>query len=69
MVVTQSIESAIKYYTALKNILKDKGNPFQIAIAFSGKKTIEGIEYSEESLNGFAEKDTRDKFAADDLES
>ena len=67
MVVTQSIESAIKYYTALKNILKDKGNPFQIAIAFSGKKTIEGIEYSEESLNGFAEKDTRDKFAADDF--
>lgn len=67
MVVTQSIESAIKYYTALKNILKDKGNPFQIAIAFSGKKTIEGIEYSEESLNGFAEKDTRDKFAEDDF--
>ena len=67
MVVTQSIESAIKYYTTLKNILKDKGNPFQIAIAFSGKKTIEGIEYSEESLNGFAEKDTRDKFAADDF--
>lgn len=67
MVVTQSIESAIKYYTALKKILKDKGNPFQIAIAFSGKKTIEGIEYSEESLNGFAEKDTRDKFAEDDF--
>lgn len=67
MVVTQSIESAIKYYLALKNILKDKSNPFQIAIAFSGKKTIEGIEYSEEGLNGFAEKDTRDKFNEDDF--
>lgn len=67
MVVTQSIESAIKYYFALKNILKDKGNPFKIAIAFSGKKTIEGIEYSEESINGFPEKDTRDKFNEDDF--
>ena len=53
MVVTQSIESAIQYYFALKEILKDKGNPFQIAIAFSGKKTIDGIEYSEDSLNNF----------------
>ena len=67
MVVTQSIESAIKYYLALKNILKDKGNPFQIAIAFSGKKTIDGIEYSEDSLNGFPEKDTRDKFNEDEF--
>ena len=66
MVVTQSIESAIKYYFALKNILKDKGNPFEIAIAFSGKKTIDGIEYSEDSLNGFPEKDTRDKFGEDE---
>lgn len=53
MVVTQSIESAIQYYFALKEILKDKGNPFQIAIAFSGKKTIDGIEYSEDNLNNF----------------
>ncbi len=53
MVVTQSIESAIKYYFALQNIVKDKGNPFQIAIAFSGKKTIDGIEYTEDSLNNF----------------
>lgn len=67
MVVTQSIESAIKYYFALKNILKDKGKPFEIAIAFSGKKTVDGIEYSEESINGFAEKDTRDKFNEDDF--
>ena len=37
MVVTQSIESAIRYYKSLK-MLDDKGNPFKIAIAFSGKK-------------------------------
>lgn len=65
MVATQSIESAIKYYFALQNILKEKGQPFKIIIAFSGKKKIDGIEYSEESINGFAEKDTRDKFDED----
>lgn len=65
MVVTQSIESAIRYYLAIRKILDDKGNPFKIAVAFSGKKTVDGVEYSEADLNGFAEKDTRDKFAED----
>jgi type I restriction enzyme, R subunit len=66
MVVTQNIESAIRYYLAIKQILKDRGNPFKIAIAFSGKKSVDGIEYSEADLNGFAEKDTRDFFGSDD---
>ncbi|WP_042278505.1 type I restriction endonuclease subunit R, partial [Nonlabens tegetincola] len=66
MVVTQSIVSAIKYYRALKRILEDKGNPFKIAIAFSGTKKIDGIEYTEADLNGFAEKETRHKFDEDD---
>lgn len=66
MVVTQSIESAIRYYFALKNLLAEKGNPFKMAIAFSGKKTVDGIEYSEDSINGFSEKDTRDKFDEDE---
>ena len=62
MVVTQNIESAIRYYLALQRILADRGNPFKILIAFSGKKTVDGVEYSEKDINGFAEKDTRDKF-------
>lgn len=66
MVVTQSIESAIRYFFALKNLLELKGNPFKLAIAFSGVKMVDGIEYSEDSINGFAEKDTRDKFDQDD---
>jgi type I restriction enzyme R subunit len=66
MVITQSIESAIRYYQAIQKILNEKGNPFKVAIAFSGKKTMGGIEYSEESLNGFPEKDTRDKFDEDE---
>jgi len=66
MVVTQNIESAIRYYLAINRILSDKGNPFKIAVAFSGIKTVDGIEYSESELNGFPEKDTRKKFDSDD---
>lgn len=65
MVVTQDIESAIRYYLALNRLLKKKGNPFKIAIAFSGKKTVDGIEYTEAELNGFPETETRDKFDTD----
>lgn len=53
MVVTQSIESAIRYFFAIRKLMDQRGNPFRIAIAFSGKKTIDGIEYSEDNLNDF----------------
>jgi type I restriction enzyme R subunit len=53
MVVTQSIESAIRYYFALRDLLKKRGNPFSISIAFSGKKMVDGIEYSEDTINNF----------------
>lgn len=66
MVITQNIESAIRYYKALKGLLNEKGNPIKILIAFSGKKIVDGIEYTEDSLNGFLEKDTRDKFDTDE---
>nr|WP_321373111.1 type I restriction endonuclease subunit R [uncultured Bacteroides sp.] len=66
IVATQSIESAIRYFFAIQQLLNSKGNPFKAAIAFSGKKTVDGIEYSEDSINGFPEKDTRDKFDEDE---
>ncbi len=66
MVVTQDITVAVRYYWAIKRILEDKGNPFKVVIAFSGKKTVDGIECTEADLNGFAEKDTRDKFDEDE---
>lgn len=62
MVVTQSIESAIRYYFALNEHLRKRGNPFKIIVAFSGKKKVDGIEYTEAGINGFNEKDTRDFF-------
>ncbi len=66
MVLTQNIVSAVRYYLALKRILKEKGDPFNIAIAFSGKKVVDGIEYSESELNGFPAKDTKEKFDSDE---
>lgn len=66
MVVTQSIESAIRYFKALNKELDEIGNPFKILIAFSGKKMVDGIEYTEDGLNGFPEKDTRDYFDKDE---
>ena len=53
IVATQSIEAAIRYYFALNELLDKRGNPFRIAIAFSGSKTVNGIEYTEESINDF----------------
>ncbi len=53
IVATQSIESAIRYFSAINELLKKKGNPFKIAIAFSGKKKIKGIEYTEDTINNF----------------
>ena len=56
IVATQSIESAIRYYFALQELVAAKGNPFRIAIAFSGKKKVNGIEHTEDSLNNFPQE-------------
>ncbi|MEF1260085.1 type I restriction endonuclease subunit R [Vibrio harveyi] len=66
MVVTQNIETAIRYYKAIKRILEEQGNPFKVAIAFSGTKEVDGIEYTEADINGFAESDTKDMFDTDE---
>jgi type I restriction enzyme R subunit len=55
IVASQSIESAINYYFAIKKLLEERGNPFRIAIAFSGTKRIKGIEYTEDTINDFPE--------------
>lgn len=56
IVATQSIESAIRYFFALRDLVAAKGNPFRVAIAFSGKKKMDGIEYTEDSLNNFPQE-------------
>lgn len=66
MVITQNIETAVRYYKAISKQLDSKGNPFKALIAFSGEKEVDGIEYSEAGLNGFPEAKTRDKFDTDE---
>ncbi|RUR13095.1 type I restriction endonuclease subunit R [Legionella septentrionalis] len=65
MVVTQNIETAIRYYKAINRILEEQGNPFKVLVAFSGAKEIDGIEYTEADINGFSDSDTKDKFDTD----
>jgi type I restriction enzyme R subunit len=46
MVITQNIETAIRYYKAITRLLAAQGNPFKALIAFSGEKTVDGIDYT-----------------------
>ena len=62
IIVTQNIEMAIRYFQAISRKLDEYGNPFRVLVAFSGSKEVDGIEYTEAGMNGFAESDTRDKF-------
>lgn len=66
MIVTRNIESAIRYFFAIREILNRENAPFKAIVAFSGKKTVDGIEYTEDLLNGFPSKDIPDKFKQDD---
>ena len=66
MVVTQDIQTAILYYFAITKKLEELGKPFKTIIAFSGKKQVKGIEYTEDELNGFVGKDISEKFDTDE---
>jgi type I restriction enzyme R subunit len=66
MVVTQNIETAIRYYKAITRLLEKKGNPFKAVVAFSGTKEVDGNEYTEAQMNGFADTETKDKFDTDE---
>ncbi len=53
MVVTKSILSAIKYKHAFDKYLEETKSPYKAIVAFSGKKSYKGIEYSESEMNNF----------------
>lgn len=66
MIITQNIETAVRYYKSVTRLLDAQGNPFKAGIAFSGDKNVDGIDYSEAGINGFPETKTRDKFDTDE---
>lgn len=66
MVLTRNIESAIRYFLVLRKILKESNAPFKAIVAFTGKKLVDGIEYTEESLNGFTGDHITKEFKKDE---
>jgi type I restriction enzyme, R subunit len=65
MVVTRNIESAIRYFFAIRKILERENATFKAIIAFSGKKIVDGLEYTEDILNNFPSNDIPKKFKED----
>lgn len=53
MIVTSGIENAIRYRLAFDRILAHENLPYRALVAFTGEKTVDGLEYSEEAMNGF----------------
>lgn len=62
MVVTKDIECAIRYYFALRKLAEERHLPYNILVAFSGTKEVDGVEYTESGLNGFPDTKTPDEF-------
>ncbi len=53
MVACKGIETAIRYFWAFKQCLKERKSPYKAIVAFSGTKTVDGTEADEAALNGF----------------
>ena len=51
MVVTGSIERAIRYYHAIRDYLAERKSPYQAIVAFSGEHEYAGTKVTEASLN------------------
>ena len=56
MVVTGSIERAIRYYHAISDYLAVRKSPYRAIVAFSGEHEYGGAKVTETSLNGFSSK-------------
>ena len=68
MIVTRSRLHCVKYKLEFDKQLEKLGNPFKSLVAFTGKITDKDLEidYTESSMNGFADKITEEKFKDDD---
>lgn len=69
MVVTASRESAVKYHKALQEYCTRKGyTDIHALVAFSGKVTIDGKEYSETGINKISENKLAETFDTGDYQ-
>lgn len=66
MVVTASRQGAVKYAQAFEEYIKKKGySDIKSIVAFSGKITLDDIEYTESGMNGFSEDRLTREFDTD----
>ena len=65
MVVTGSIERAIRYYHAIRDYLGERKSPYRAIVAFSGEHEYGGTRVTEASLNGFPSNLIADVFRED----
>ena len=65
MLVTGSIDQAIKYFHAVRDCLAERNSPHQAIVAFSGEHEYGGEKVSETSLNGFLSGQIVRKFRKD----
>ena len=65
MVVTESIERAIRYYHAIRDYLAERKSPYQAIVAFSGEHEYAGTKVTEASLNGFSSNLIADEIQKD----
>ncbi len=65
MVVTRSRLHAVRYKLEFDRQLKERGSEFKALVAFTGTVRDSGEEYTESSMNGFPESQTREKFDKD----
>ncbi|NMA73456.1 MAG: type I restriction endonuclease subunit R [Bacteroidales bacterium] len=69
MVVTSSREAAVRYKQAFEEYITRNGyNDIQALVAFSGKISLDGEEFSETGINGFSEEALRDEFEKDEYQ-
>jgi len=65
MVVTSSIEHAIRYHFAITNYLNERKSPYRDIVAFSGEPEYKKVKVSEAKLNGFPSREIADKIQED----
>lgn len=69
MVITESRAGTVKYRQAFEDYIKRKGyTGLKALVAFSGKVTIDGKEYTEVGMNGIAEKRLPKEFDKDEYQ-
>lgn len=69
MVVTSSRQAAVKYRNAFVEYIAKHGyTGIHALVAFSGKVTLDGKEYTEPVMNGVAEKDLPEVFDTNDYQ-